>query len=154
MKHLALILFLTLLAGCSSFKDITNPISDRAPPERSGARVSEGTKTTLYFFRPQSLLTLGQRVEIHIDGRETAILGHNDEVQLSSLTGGHIIDTKVGLSLAIPITGLGGACKFSERYIFSQKKHFFKIKFSPGLICGEHEVIEVSEEDYRRLMQS
>ena len=56
--------------------------------------------------------------------------------------------TKVGWSLSLPVTGLGGACKFSGDFNFVDENYYFKIVFDPGLLCGEHEIVGILESEY------
>jgi len=155
MKYLCVVSVLLFLSGCSSLKDITNPLTKEAPkPDSRKVHVEPANKidTNIYFYRPRSLLTIGQKVEIHVDSREIGSLGHNKELHFKTKTGTHNITTKVGLSMNLPVTGLGGACKFSKDFLFTKPKHYFVIKFKAGLLCGEHRVLELTEKDYQKLM--
>jgi hypothetical protein len=143
-----------ILVGCSSFKDVSNPYKLEPKKQTSSEKthaLSKHDEIGLYFFRPKSFLTLGQKVELYVDGNQIGTLGHNDKIHFNSKPGTHKLTTKVGLSLGLAVTGLGGACKFSDNYSLTREKHFFKIEFSPGLLCGEHEVIEISESDFQKL---
>ena len=72
---------------------------------------------------------------------------------MKSTTGKHKITTKVGLSIGVPVTGLGGAKKFKSKFEFTDDEHFYKIKFKMGkiLMPGKHEVIEISKSEYEKL---
>jgi hypothetical protein len=147
-----------LLVGCAPIKDISNPLKNSRSIKNNVLMNTESqdgeekpVDVELFFFRSADLLTIGQRVELYIDGSQIGVLGHNEEVNSKVKSGGHEITTKVGWSIGLPVTGLGGACKFSEIQDFDQKKHFFKIEFSLGLLCGEHEVLEISELEYETL---
>lgn len=142
------------LAGCMSPKDVTNPYKSEPITQTSSENtqaLSKDAEISLYFFRPESYLTLGQKVELYVDGNQIGTLGQNDKIQFNSKSGTHQLTTKVGLSIGMPVTGLGGACKFSDKYSLTKEKHFFKIEFSSGFLCGEHEVIEISESDFQSL---
>ena len=43
--------------------------------------------------------------------------------------GTYELATKVGWSLSLPVTGLGGACKFEGDYKFTEENYYFKIVF-------------------------
>ena len=155
MRHLCIILIISFLSGCSSFKDITNPLEKKIPKTNLSSTNLEPIKTIdteLYFYRPKSFLTIGQRVELHFDGKKIGTLGHNKGLHYKTKTGTHNIATKVGLSPGLPVTGLGGACKFSKDFLFTKPKHYFVIKYRMGLLCGEHRILELEEEDYKKLM--
>lgn len=155
-QSIFVLIFFLSLAGCASLKEIENPLKPALEKNKGLEKAGELSKhedIELYFFRPRSLLTIGQQVELYIDSNQAGILGHNDKIILNTKAGTHNLATKVGVSLSIPITGLGGACKFTDVYKFNQKQHFFKIKFSVGLLCGEHEVIEISEEEFKKLQK-
>jgi hypothetical protein len=155
MKYLCAISVLLFLSGCSSFKDITNPLAKKGA-ELDSYKVRKAPSNiidaNIYVYRPKSLLTIGQKVEIYFNSKEIGSLGHNKELNFKTKTGAHNITTKVGLSMNLPVTGLGGACKFSKDFLFTKPTHYFVIKFKAGLLCGEHRVIELTEKDYRELM--
>ena len=141
-----------VLAGCTSPKDISNPYKSKPTIPASSENkqgLSKNAEIGLYFFRPKSFLTLGQKVELYIDGNQSGTLGHHDKVHFNSTAGTHPFTTEVGLSLSLPVTGSAGACTFSDNYNLTKQKHFFKIKFSPGLLCGVDQVIEISESDFK-----
>ena len=151
-------IFCYALAACTSIKNISNPIQSEstkqsriAKSDESNGSLKKSDEIVLYFVRPKSLLTLGQKVELYIDDKQVGTLGHDDKLYVSSNSGSHEFVTKVGWSIGLPVTGLGGACKFSENFKAVREKHFFKIKFSPGIFCGEHEIIEISETEYNGL---
>ena len=160
MRYLPLLLIPFMLFGCTTLKNITNPFEENKTQEelpKQGTSVrdnkSQVDEVELYFYRKSDILTIGQKVELHIDGNEVGVLGHGDSVFARVSPGSYELITKVGLSIGLPITGFGGACKFSNDFSLKDAKHFFKIKFSPGLFCGEHEVIEISESAYKKLSQ-
>ena len=53
--------------------------------------------------------------------------------------------------MSLPVTGLGGACKFEGDFKFTEQNYYFKIIFEPGLLCGEHEIIGIVESEYLEL---
>ena len=148
---LVLSLFLT---GCESLKDITNPIDDDS--EESNDISSDTSKAiveeiNLYFVRPADPLTIGQDVELYVEDDEVGELTYNTKIQTTVKPGTYALATKVGWSLSLPVTGLGGACKFEGDFKFTEQNYYFKIIFEPGLLCGEHEIIGVVESEYLEL---
>ena len=154
-------LFLALsMLGCASIKNITNPLKDDEPKKSleekntttkpANADVSEAE---LYFYRQTDILTIGQTVELYVNDDEIGELGHSESLFKKVPIGKYELITKVGLSISIPVTGFGGACKFAKDFPLVDATHYFKIKFSPGIFCGEHEVIEISESEYKKLKE-
>ena len=148
---LVLSLFLT---GCESLKDITNPLDDDS--EESNDISSETSKAivekiNLYFVRPADPLTIGQDVELYVEDDEVGELTYNTKIQTTVKPGTYALATKVGWSLSLPVTGLGGACKFEGDFKFNEQNYYFKIIFEPGLLCGEHEIIGIVESEYLEL---
>ena len=157
-KIIAFSIFCYALTACNSIKNISNPIKSELTKQsrivknnQSNGALKKFDEIVLYFVRPKSLLTVGQKVELHIDDKQEGTLGHDDRLNVRTIPGSHEFTTKVGWSIGLPVTGLGGACKFSDNFNLAQEKHFFKIKFSPGIFCGEHEIIEISETEYNEL---
>jgi len=105
----------------------------------------------LYFVRPADLLTIGQDVELYVDDDEVGELSYSTKIQTTVKPGTYELATKVGWSLSLPVTGLGGACKFEGDYKFTEENYYFKIVFDPGLLCGEHEIIGILESEYSDL---
>ena len=110
-------------------------------------------ETTAYFVRPADLKTAGQGVKLYISKNYVGKFSHNKYAVVKLTTGKHKITTKVGLSIGVPVTGLGGAKKFKSKFEFIDDEHFFKIKFKLGkmLLPGKHEVIEISKSEYETL---
>lgn len=157
-KIIVFSIFCYVLTACNSIKNISNPIKSEPTKHsrivknnQSSKALKKSDEIVLYFVRPKSLLTLGQKVELHIDDKQEGTLGHDDKLNVRTNPGDHEFVTKVGWSIGLPVTGLGGACKYSENFNLAQEKHFFKIEFSSGIFCGEHEIIEISETEYDEL---
>ena len=149
---LVLSLFLT---GCESLKDITNPLDDDS--EESNDISGDTSKAivkeiNLYFVRPADPLTIGQDVELYVEDDEVGELTYNTKIQTTVKPGTYALATKVGWSLSLPVTGLGGACKFEGDFKFTEQNYYFKIIFEPGLLCGEHEIIGIVESEYSDLV--
>ena len=149
---LILSLFLT---GCETVKDITDPLDD--DNEVSNDISSDNTEANieqinLYFVRPADPLTIGQDVELYVDDDEIGELTYNTKIQtIVKKPGTYELATKVGWSLSLPVTGLGGACKYEGDFKFTEQNYYFKIVFEPGLLCGEHEIIGILESEYSDL---
>lgn len=141
-----------LLIGCSSLKDITNPMKE-VPIENATNTKAPAEMVKVSFYRATDALTIGQQVEVYIDDYEVGDLGHNETLTYQIKPGTREMITKVGWSIGLPVTGLGGACKFEKKYDLNKDQHFFKVKWSAGLFCGEHEVIEISEGEFNRLVK-
>ena len=142
------------LTGCESLKDITNPIDDDS--EESNDISGDTSKAivkeiNLYFVRPADPLTIGQDVELYVEDDEVGELTYNTKIQTTVKPGTYALATKVGWSLSLPVTGLGGACKFEGDFKFTEQNYYFKIIFEPGLLCGEHEIIGIVESEYLEL---
>ena len=110
-------------------------------------------ETTLHFVRPADLKTAGQGVKLYVDKKYIGKVWHNRYAVVKSTTGKHKLMTKVGLSIGVPVTGLGGAKKFKSKVSFSKNEHYYKIKFKMGkmLFPGKHEVIEISKSEFETL---
>ena len=150
---LVLSLFLT---GCETVKDITDPLDDdndesnNISSDTIEANVEE---INLYFVRPADPLTIGQDVELYVDDDEIGELTYNTKIQTTvKKPRTYALATKVGWSLSLPVTGLGGACKFEGDFKFTEQNYYFKIIFEPGLLCGEHEIIGIVESEYSDLV--
>jgi len=151
--------FCLFLGGCESTKNITNPLADDKEEnkdvknETNEAKESKGKvdQINLYFVRPADPLTIGQDVELYVDDDEIGELSYSTKIQTTVKPGTYELATKVGWSLGLPVTGLGGACKFDGDYKFTEENYYFKIVFEPGLLCGEHEIIGIVESEYSDL---
>ena len=148
------------LGGCESIKNITDPLADDkeenkdAKNEANKANESNAVKAdqiNLYFVRPADVLTIGQDVELYLDDDEIGELSYSTKIQKTVKPGTYELATKVGWSLSLPVTGLGGACKFQGDYKFTEENYYFKIVFDPGLLCGEHEIIGIVKSEYSDL---
>ena len=148
---LVLSLFLT---GCESIKDITDPLdgdNDESNNISSDAIEANVEEINLYFVRPADPLTIGQDVELYVDDDEVGELSYSTKIQTTVKPGSYELATKVGWSLSLPVTGLGGACKYEGDFKFTEQNYYFKIVFEPGLLCGEHEIIGILESEYSDL---
>ena len=145
------------LGGCESIKNITDPLADDKEENKDVKNETNDTKAVkvdeinLYFVRPADVLTIGQDVELYVDDDEVGELSYSTKFQTTVKPGTYELATKVGWSLSLPVTGLGGACKFEGDYKFTEENYYFKIVFDPGLLCGEHEIIGILESEYSDL---
>ena len=145
------------LGGCESIKNITDPLGDDKKKNKDVKTETEDTNSVkadeinLYFVRPADVLTIGQDVELYLDDDEIGELSYSTKIQTTVKPGTYELATKVGWSLSLPVTGLGGACKFEGDYKFTEENYYFKIVFDPGLLCGEHEIIGILESEYSDL---
>lgn len=146
-----------LLGGCESIKNITDPLADDKEENKDVKNETNDSKAVkvdeinLYFVRPADVLTIGQDVELYVDDDEVGELSYCTKIQTTVKPGTYELATKVGWSLSLPVTGLGGACKFEGDYKFTEENYYFKIVFDPGLLCGEHEIIGILESEYSDL---
>ena len=146
-----------LLGGCESIKNITDPLADDKEENKDVKNETNDSKAVkvdeinLYFVRPADVLTIGQDVELYVDDDEVGELSYSTKIQTTVKPGTYELATKVGWSLSLPVTGLGGACKFEGDYKFTEENYYFKIVFDPGLLCGEHEIIGIVESEYSDL---
>lgn len=108
--------------------------------------------TTISFIRPSDVMTIGQKVKLSVDGKEIAKMGHNKVAVFKTEKGKHKFETKVGLSLSIPVTGFGGAKKFKSKVNLDKDQHFFKIEFKAAMMGGKHRIIEIDEAEYNELL--
>ena len=108
-------------------------------------------EVNLFFVRPADPLTIGQDVELYVDDDEVGELSYSTKIQTTVKPGTYELATKVGWSLSLPVTGLGGACKYEGDFKFTEQNYYFKIVFDPGLLCGEHEIIGILESEYSDL---
>ena len=145
------------LGGCESIKNITDPLADDKEENKDVKNETNDSKAVkvdeinLYFVRPADVLTIGQDVELYVDDDEVGELSYSTKFQTTVKPGTYELATKVGWSLSLPVTGLGGACKFEGDYKFTEENYYFKIVFDPGLLCGEHEIIGIVESEYSDL---
>ncbi len=148
-----------LLGGCESIKNITDPLADDKEENKDVKNETNDSKAVkvdeinLYFVRPADVLTIGQDVELYVDDDEVGELSYSTKIQTTVKPGTYELATKVGWSLSLPVTGLGGACKFEGDYKFTEENYYFKIVFDPGLLCGEHEIIGILESEYSDLAE-
>ena len=112
--------------------------------------------STAYFVRSSDIKTVGQGVKLYVGIKYIGKVWTNNYAVTKTKTGKQKITTKVGLSIGVPITGLGGAKKFKSKFSFTEDEHYFKIKFKMGklLFPGKHEVIEISKSEYESLKSS
>ena len=110
-------------------------------------------ESTAYFVRSSDIKTVGQGVKLYIGKKYIGKVWTNNYAVAKTETGKRKITTKVGLSISVPVTGLGGAKKFKSKFVFTDDEHYFKIKFKMGkmLLPGKHEVIEISKSEYLSL---
>ena len=106
---------------------------------------------TMSFIRPADLMTIGQKVKLLVDKKEITKLGHNKVAVYETDKGKHEFETKVGLSLGVPVTGFGGAKKFKSKVNLDKGQHFFKIEFKAAMMGGKHLIIEIDEAEYNEL---
>ena len=145
------------LGGCESIKNITDPLGDDKEENKDAKNETNESKEVkvdqinLYFVRPADPLTIGQDVELYVDDDEVGELSYSTKIQTTVKPGTYELATKVGWSLSLPVTGLGGACKYEGDFKFTEKNYYFKIVFEPGLLCGEHEIIGILESEYSDL---
>ena len=145
------------LGGCESIKNITDPLGDDKEENKDVKKETNESKEVkvdqinLYFVRPADPLTIGQDVELYVDDDEVGELSYSTKIQTTVKPGTYELATKVGWSLSLPVTGLGGACKFEGDFKFTEQNYYFKIIFEPGLLCGEHEIIGIVESEYSKL---
>ena len=148
---ISFILFLSIfLTGCETLKDISDPLEDDDKPNEAQNDRNEINfeEINLYFVRPADPTTIGQDVELYINDDEIGELTYNTKIQTTVKPGTYELITKVGWSLSLPVTGLGGACKFSGDFNFVDENYYFKIVFDPGLLCGENEIVGILESEY------
>lgn len=112
------------------------------------ASLANADEVSAYFVRPADAMTIGQGVQLHINKNYIAKLWHDKYAVVKSNSGKHNLMTKVGLSISVPVTGFGGAKKFKSKVVFDKDEHYFKIKFKPGLLAGQHQIIEIDKEEY------
>ena len=147
------------LGGCESIKNITDPLADDKEENKDVKNETNDSKAVkvdeinLYFVRPADVLTIGQDVELYVGDDEVGELSYSTKIQTTVKPGTYELATKVGWSLSLPVTGLGGACKFEGDYKFTEENYYFKIVFDPGLLCGEHEIIGILESEYSDLAE-
>jgi hypothetical protein len=146
-----LFLNLAFLGGCSSIvdkaKNMEDPLkSDQANEEVVAAVAASTKEVAVYFVRPPLILTAAQVVELYVDDKEVAKLQNAGSFETKITSGNYEMSTKVGLSL-----GLQGVCKFSEDFNLTNESYYFKVDYDVGLLCGEYEIVEISESEYSAL---
>ena len=114
--------------------------------------VSAADPATVSIVRPSDPMTLTQVVKLTFGKNETVKLRQNKILVIDTVKGKHKVQTKVGLSLAVPnVTGFNGAKKFKTKINLNQDKHFFKVVFKAALMGGKHEVIEIDKAEFDTL---
>ena len=108
-----------------------------------------------HFIRPADLKTVGQGVKVYLGKRYIGKFWHDNYGVIETKKGKHKIVTKVGLSVNLPVTGLGGAKKFKTKRILEDSNHYFKIIFKMGklMIPWKHEIIEITKDEYLSLKE-
>ena len=110
------------------------------------------TEAVINFIRPSNVMVATQTVKLSLDKKEIAKLRQNDVFQHVTTIGKHKLETKVGLSLAVPnVTGFSGARKFRSTVTLDETEHYFKIVFKPALMGGKHQVIEIERAEFEAL---
>ena len=87
-------------------------------------------ESTAHFVRASDIKTVGQGVKLYIGKEYIGKVWTNNYAVARTETGKRKITTKVGLSIGVPVTGLGGAKKFKSKFVFTDDEHYFKIKFN------------------------
>ena len=109
-------------------------------------------KAEVSFVRETNLMVVTQIVKLSFDGKQIGKLFHGDVLVIETETGKHKVETKVGLSLAIPnTTGFNGARKFKSKLNLVGPEHFYKIVFKPALWGGKHHVIEIDALEFEKM---
>lgn len=102
--------------------------------------------------RPADPMTLTQGVEIEINNKYVDKLWHTSELVSYIKHGKSKLTTSVGLSLGVPnVTGFNGAKEFNKTFSFDKPNHYFKVEFKPGLLAGQHMIIEITEQQFKDL---
>jgi hypothetical protein len=103
--------------------------------------------------RPADPMTLTQGVEIEINNKYVDKLWHTSELVSYVKYGKNKLTTSVGVSLGLPnVTGFNGAKEFNKVFNFSKPNHYFKVEFSPGLLAGQHIIYEVTDKEFKKLI--
>jgi positive regulator of sigma E activity len=141
MKKVLIIIIAMFISSCASKATYNPPIDSE--------NVSK-----VHLIRPTDPLTLTQGVEIDINDKYLDKLWHASELVTYIKHGKNKITTSVGLSLGVPnVTGFNGAKKFTKIFTFDKPSHYFKVEFNPGLLAGQHVIIEITEEQFKNLAQ-
>ena len=113
----------------------------------------EPADVTVNFIRPFDAMTVSHNVKLKIDKKQVAKLFHNEAFSMKLSPGKHVFQTSVGLSLGVPnVTGFNGARKFKKKFTFEQGDYFFKVDFKPAVMGGKHEIIPVTQDEYKALV--
>ncbi len=111
-----------------------------------------GDNASVSFIRPFDAMTLTQGVKLSLGKEKLGKLGQKKIITVDVPKGKHKVQTKVGLSLAVPnVTGFNGAKKFKAKLVIDQDQHFFKVVFKPAMLGGQHEVIEIDQIEFATL---
>ncbi len=111
-----------------------------------------GDNASVSFIRPFDAMTLTQGVKLSLGKEQLGKLGQKKIITVDVPKGKHKVQTKVGLSLAVPnVTGFNGAKKFKAKLVLDQDQHFFKVVFKPAMLGGQHEVIEIDQAEFTAL---
>ena len=141
MKKVLIIIIAMFISSCASKAPYNPPIDSE--------NVSK-----VHMIRPTDPMTLTQGVEIEINDKYVDKLWHTSELVTYIKHGKNKITTSVGLSLGVPnVTGFNGAKKFTKTFIFDKPNHYFKVEFKPGLLAGQHVIIEITKEQFKNLTQ-
>ena len=116
---------------------------------------SFSSEVKAHFIRPADLKTVGQGVKVYLGKKYIGKFWHDNYGVIETKKGKHKIVTKVGLSVNLPVTGLGGAKKFKTKRILENSNHYFKIIFKKGkmMMPGKHEIIEITKDEYLSLKE-
>ena len=141
MKRVLIIIAVMFISSCASKSPYDPPMASE--------NVSK-----VQMIRPTDPMTLTQGVEIEINDKYVDKLWHTSELVTYIKHGKNKITTNVGLSLGVPnVTGFNGAKKFTKSFIFDKPNHYFKVEFKPGLLAGQHLIVEITEEQFKNLAQ-
>ncbi len=139
MKKVLIIIVAMFISSCASKAPYNPPIDSE--------NVSK-----VHMIRPTDPMTLTQGVEIEINDKYVDKLWHTSELVTYIKHGKNKITTSVDLSLGVPnVTGFNGAEEFIKTFTFDKPNHYFKVEFKPGLLAGQHVIIEITEEQYKNL---
>ena len=76
-------------------------------------------------------------------------LPHAGNFETKITSGNYERSTRVGL-LKLGL-GFQGVCKFSKDVNLTNESYYFKVGYDVGLLCGEYEIVEISESEYSAL---
>ena len=142
IRNLLFVLFTFSLFGCSS--------SEVYQPDLKGIDASNLSQISIV--RPADLLTVSQGVQLYVDGKLVDKIWHDETVSFDTTRGMHELETRVGVSLGLSITGYNGARPYEMNLQFEKEKYFFKIEYSPDLLVGQHVLSEITEEEFNILV--